>query len=506
MLKWGDIGKRRTRTIDKLPDELLVDIFDSCIVSEIDDQPWKWVQLAHVCRQWRQIIFASPCRLHLQLGCTNNLRTPVRKYLDVWPAFPIFIDYKLADIPEDNLKYNNDDNVMSALFRLEDISQGGRNIDDNVMAALENPDRVCGLYLDLTASQLAMLAPVLSEPFPGLKKLRLRSCVWHWAETILPSEFLGGSAPNLQELDFSYIPFPDLPTLLLSACELVTLQLHGITQAGYIPPEVMAACLIALPKLETFSIAFNRKVSERVSDLDQTHISPISRSVLPALTSFTFIGYSNYLEDLVTPIDSPQLNHISITYFYCAHIDWAVSRLFNFINRSQDPQLTLCGWAAVGAERSDGGGFLLNLCHGRDYAPTVRISTSSEEWRVSHLIWLLGQFSARLSDVRHLSIFWSVPQELDHAEWVQLLRPFYNVQTLYGYEDRIGEVALALEDDAEGEVDAKLFPALILLCWDDPSMQVISVPKFEAAHRRSGHPITNVEDPSDFFDVVQSYY
>ena len=68
---------------------------------------------------------------------------------------------------------------MSALFRLEDISQGGRNIDDNVMAALENPDRVCGLYLDLTASQLAMLAPVLLEPFPGLKKLRLRSCVWH---------------------------------------------------------------------------------------------------------------------------------------------------------------------------------------------------------------------------------------------------------------------------------------------------------------------------------------
>jgi hypothetical protein len=474
-----------------LPDELLLKIFESSIISEIYYLPW--VKLVHVCRRWRQIILASPCRLQLQLGYTNNWRIPVKKYLRIWPAFPIFIDYDIS--------HHSDVSFVSAAFILGAIFQG--NIDYNVMAALEHPDRVCGLYLDLTTLQLEKLAPIIREPFPVLKKLRLRlrSYDSHWVEPMLPSGSLGGSAPSLQELDFSYIPFPDLPMLLLSACELVTLRLHGIIQTGYISPEAMVACLIALPKLETFSIAFDRKISH----FDRAHTSPISRTVLPALTSFTFIGFSNYLENLVAPIQSPRLNYIGITYSDSHHVDWEVSRLFNFINRSQDPQLTLYGWESVHAEPSNSG-FTFELCRGRDYDPTVHISTSPEVWRVSHLIWLLGQFSAKLSDVRHLTILWSVSQELDHANWVQLLRPFYNVQTLYGYGDRIGEVALALEDDADGEMDAELFPALVLLCWHSPRNQVISVPKFEAARRLSGHPITVVENPSDFNDVVQSYY
>jgi hypothetical protein len=52
---------------------------------------WKWHTLVHVCQRWRQIVFASPRRLNLQILCTHG--TPVRKNLGIWPAFPIAIDY-----------------------------------------------------------------------------------------------------------------------------------------------------------------------------------------------------------------------------------------------------------------------------------------------------------------------------------------------------------------------------------------------------------------------------
>jgi hypothetical protein len=41
----------------------------------------------------------------------------------------------------------------------------------------------------------------------------------------LPDGFLGGYAPNLKALELSYIPFPALPNLLLSATDLVNLAL-----------------------------------------------------------------------------------------------------------------------------------------------------------------------------------------------------------------------------------------------------------------------------------------
>jgi hypothetical protein len=145
----------------------------------------------HVCRRWRQIIFASPRHLHLQLGCKRNMRTPFRKHLDFWPAFPIFINYSLY--------------------------RDGPNINDNVMAAL---DRICGLRLGVTTSQLAKLATITRVPFPVLTKLQIFS----EDSSVLPSGFLGGSAPRLQDFHLSSIASPDLPTLLLSACGLVTLQ------------------------------------------------------------------------------------------------------------------------------------------------------------------------------------------------------------------------------------------------------------------------------------------
>ena len=204
----GLLGEKyRCAPIDMLPDDVWIVIFAFCIINEVDYQPWGWVGLAYVCRRWRQLIFASPHRLHLQLGCTRTgqMRKICREHLGFWQAFSIIINFNIyRDRP---------------------------NIHDDVMAALEHPDLVYSLYSTVTASQLEKLATITRVPFPVLTKVQMFSgpgC------SVLPSGFLGGSSPNLQDFHLSHIASPELPTLLSSACGLVTLQLERLSQNGRI--------------------------------------------------------------------------------------------------------------------------------------------------------------------------------------------------------------------------------------------------------------------------------
>ena len=126
---------------------------------------------------------------------------------------------------------------------------------------------------------------------------------------VFPTEFLGGSAPRLQIILFRGIPFPALPTLLLSTSDLRTVNLRSIPPTGYISPEAMVVGLAALPRLEVFDLKF-----QSVTPCPDRIHSPVTRTVLPALSYFQFKGASEYLEDLVARIDAPQLNRIYIYY------------------------------------------------------------------------------------------------------------------------------------------------------------------------------------------------
>jgi hypothetical protein len=115
-------------------------------------------------------------------------------------------------------------------------------------------------------------------------------------ELLLSTEFLGGSAPCLQAIELWDIPSPALPTLLSSTCDLVGHWINDIPPTGCISPEAIVTCLAALPRLHQFNFAFKsapphcHRISAR----------PVNRTVLPSLTSFTFMGPSEYLEDLVS--------------------------------------------------------------------------------------------------------------------------------------------------------------------------------------------------------------
>ena len=200
------------------------------------------------------------------------------------------------------------------------------NDEDIAITTLEHSDCLCYIRLSLTGSQLEKMATVMTKPFPLLTSLIIHSMVRD--VPVLPGGFLGGSAPCLQEVDLHGVPFPALPTLLLSTSNLITLTLSMIPPTGYISPESMVACLAVLPNLKIFTIDFLLATPHP----DQIRLPPKARTVLPALTSFNFQGAYEYLKDLIAQIDSPHLNLIGIDYLDQPD-DFQVTQLSKIIDR-----------------------------------------------------------------------------------------------------------------------------------------------------------------------------
>ena len=191
----------------------------------------------YVCQRWRCVIFGSPNRLNLQLVCTEE--SPVRTFLDVWPPFPLVIQF-----------YN--DHCWS---EWDDPTEYR---PDNLVAALGHCDRVCQIDIINAAGFLwERIVTAMEEPFPALKYLRLDLiAVSDDSNLPFPYTFLNGSAPCLQDIYLSGISFSSLPRLLSSTSDLTSLHLLDIPKSGYISPVTMARCLSALPKLKSLAITF----------------------------------------------------------------------------------------------------------------------------------------------------------------------------------------------------------------------------------------------------------
>jgi hypothetical protein len=301
--------------MDTLPDDILLDIFEFWGIIErgpvrLWPCRWKWGRLVHVCRRWQQIVFASSKRLQIRLFCAPG--TPVRTHLSCWPAFPIVFDYC--------------SNCCKSL------SPSDR---DNIFSVLEHDsNRICALDLTVTTTQLEKLVTIMQKSlYPALGYLGLMMDDDE-AAGALPGGFLNGSVRHLQELQLEAVSFPVLPALLASASDLVKPHLYRTPESGYISPEVMVEGLAAAPRLLDLFMGFKsfEPFPHRIDHPLVTRVVP------PALTSFKFEGFNEYLEDLVAHINCPKVKTIKIWYFH-QRARLQAAQLFEFINRSEDPQL-----------------------------------------------------------------------------------------------------------------------------------------------------------------------
>ena len=465
-----------------LPDNVILHIFD---FYRMDHDPnagrpprlvWKWHRLAHVSHRWRQIVFASPRRLDLQIYCTYG--TPVRDILRCWPALPIVIDYWM---------FYDHNGAATVSIPLDDWY--------NTLEALGHPDRVYSIRMIVQDLLLEEMAKVAEIPFPVLESFTLHSIHGRQA---LPDAFLGGHAPRLQKAILGAFPFPRFPKFLRSAKDLVELRLLNIPQNGSISAEMMVAGLATLTKLESLRLSFAPSFERQISHPDQRLTVSQTRIVLPALTQFLFIGARKYLEEFVAQIETPQLNDLAITFFSPERVV-QVPELFQFIYRTDYLKL-----AEFRRARIDFHDIVTNISFGCSQAEprpcylNLTVRCHLPHWQGPSMTQLLSQFLSQfshiISHVRDLSIItkvhsWERDSNEDPTEWLAFLRLCTAVETLRTCGPLTGIVVTTLEDSAEDMV-TEVLPALQLLNLEGHPLTSGALEKFTAVRGLCGRPVT----------------
>ena len=444
----------RVISIDMLPDEVLLEIFDFYVGVDPLKQKGLPVEvcrtLVHVCRRWRSLVFGSPHRLKLRLVCTN--RTPTMKALDVWPALPLII-----------------------------TGHASTFVMDHLIAVLERRDRVCKINLcyhdNYDSPESEKLWAAMQAPFPELRHLCLEARSkprpripeeaedWEWVQRPVPQvvsdSFLGGSAPRLQYIWMNAVKLRGLEKLLLSTTHLVDLHLIDIPE--YIPYQPMATCLSLLTSLQTLNLAYQYSLYDPYQE--NRHPSPPTHAVLPTLRCFKFKGASKYLENLMALIDAPELNKLSITFDQRV---FDTPELAKFVGRV--PKLGVPCEArmvfhhfriAIGVRlpsQISGHGLLdVGISSGDVlYTPIEELDP-----QLSCLARVCASLLPTVSTVENLYIYedsssalsWS--EDTESTQWVKLLRPFIALKNLYLSRKIAPRIASALEEAAGEDYDAE---------------------------------------------------
>jgi len=427
-------------TIDMLPDDVLLCIFDSYrrifdfrgeYLGSAGPGIWPWHMFVHVCRRWRRIFFAFPCYLNLHLICKS--KTDVQATLDIWPALPLRIHANLYG---------------------QDADDG-----DEIAGALEHRDHIVGIYLQgFNRSQLKKCIALMQEPFPVL------TCLELYADKkmmfVITDAVLGGSAPLLQRIYLDGIRFPGLPKLLSSTHDLVCLSLGGVpmTGEGHISPDAMTTCLSVLTKLRSLTLTFLWQTSSPYST-DQRPL-PSTHTVLPSLVHLQLEGPHRCLEDLVGRVNAPLLKY-GLLKFYDEPI-FDTPQVPQFMHRTN--MLKLLGRVEVLFRRQS------TFVSFRSSIGPAKLFLSFWCSRFPAQVAIMEQIYAQwpplVSHVKSLKLgdsflseegWWEV---IKPAAWIGFLCPFTAVQTL-----RLRGIAMVHHivhhlGRLEGERAAEVLPAL----------------------------------------------
>ena len=431
-------GKWRKTTIDMLPEDTLVEVFDFYRLDAIQLSPgrlWKWHRLAHVCRKWRHVISMSPRRLDLRIFC-QRYGAPISSTLVSWPTLPLVVRYGTGSET--------------------------KHMPRHVLVALRHPDRLCEIDLDVTSSMTKLMVETIQKPCKILECIRINVQDTTRSPLLVHGAFLGGSAPHMREikLDGIAFPFPEIRQTLLSTSNLVELLLPNIPNDFYFTPDDLIIGLSTLVLLKRLMVGFLSPASSPPPSM--THPPP-RRATLPSLASLGFHGTSEYLEEFVARIELPALCDIIVELFN--QIFFEIPQFGQFIRRpnalgSPDRVSIYHGPGHVDVD------ITYNSRQLRHDNPPIRCRFHTKcrpfDWQLSFVTQISSELSPLLSSAGKLSIY-SFPEmptgeeDVESTQWLELFQLFAHVKHL----DVSGEIvrsvsqALVTEDMAAG-----VFPEL----------------------------------------------
>ena len=354
---------------------------------------------------------------------------------------------------------------------------------------------MCKIYYNNGQDFLLEEFVAIDEPFPALTSLDLISDAQN--VPVLPDSFLGGSAPRLRLLFLYGIPYPSIGKLLSSTTNLVRLALWDIPHSGYIAPESIIHCLSMLPRLKSLALGFKypRFRAHRASQ--NLNPPPLTCVIFLNLTFFGFRGNIEYLEDILSQIETPILNRSDFCFFNQLVFDTPL--LGNFIHRTETfmtlhtARVEFFSWAVV-----------IALWGRKEMAnndwDTLRLEITCKplDWQLSALSQVLNSFLSSFPTVENLKIIVSRKDwqgEIEVIQWQEFLHPFTTVKNMaLAHEDSIRLVAPALQE-LSGEGATEVLPALqspflITYGWQPVGPVKEAIEQFIATRQLYGHPVT----------------
>ena len=292
-------------TVNNLPDEVILEIFDYYRRSITSyDHQWKenyaWFNLAHVCRKWRAVTFASATRL--DLGITVGPTKPAHIKTILSGPFPIHLDYEL--VPEDG------NITRSSVWRMRTV--------------LRLRDRVRGIAFKFAggASKASLdnfkkFFKATNCSFPVLESLVLHFSAGY--EPTIPETFLRGSDLSdlhLRRLELVGVSFPSISKFLLSATSPNLTDLLIDTALKSPVGTSLLSCLKGMPCLRSLGLFIS---SSPYFSSQGPSPQPATRclkraALLSKLTRFCYVGSSVFLNALAAGLSAPSLRDVNIEF------------------------------------------------------------------------------------------------------------------------------------------------------------------------------------------------
>ena len=278
-------------TINRLPNEVLLEVFDSYRQSfndQYDDQ-WRkkyaWFNLAHVCRRWRAVVFGSYSYLDLNIVVGPEKPAHIKTFLSGYFKLPILIDYSpCSSGPLREI-------TGSALWRMH--------------AALKCRDRVREIsFGGWVVGFPEKFISGANHHFPALESLVLRFPKNQ--QPYIPDTFLRGPKKShfpLRLLKLYGGSLSSVSGLLLSATALtdLTLDVSSNTTHFELQESVLIACLQGMQCLCNLDLTIPCYLRSL------PHSTPKDMVTLLKLTRFHYSGVTLFLNNLMSGISTPSL-------------------------------------------------------------------------------------------------------------------------------------------------------------------------------------------------------
>jgi hypothetical protein len=466
-------------TINDLPAEVLLGIFNLYRESLYDYQwteKYAWINLAHVCKKWRTVVFAYPSHLNLCItvgpGKPNHIETILSG------PFQILIDYKYINKDIDRNFTSN----PPALRRLH--------------AAHRYPNRVRGITFEGTRAGFDKLFEVTNCPFPVLESLFLSPA--HGYDLKLPDTFLRG--PDLCDLRhlrrvklYSY-SLPPICRFLSSTAALTDLDLIINATNGTSQEPSLLTCLQGMPCLHSINLCISHKIHDSLSHPSTSKaIVPLSK-----LTSFCYNGHRAFLNFLMAGFLAPSLRNVNI---FITDLVWTpIVHLPRFMNAIEVHYHT----AYVAFQESK---FSVSLVPDFGFLSARRphIELGSPPYRTDMMVQICNGLSTKLATINELYVIFDHMADLWEdcfplGRWCSLLQQFPGVKTLrtrgvdsdyvartllHQNHEEPNDVLSFLPVLEEIELDKYVFSTL----KSQRASQLVVLQPFVSARRGAGRPV-----------------